>query len=189
MKNYLTENYDFKMRLASKAEIDTLASFLAGRKWEEKQTVEVEASDKEEVAFIKKEKSIILKLIRGKVMVQDYKKFNIAIFVYNYIEERGTDVVLSVTFRVLQTERGMEYLENEDTVFDFNMLRDHPYHDKKSLSGRHKRPKNESIQKALEIRNYLRDKPRKDMDRICKEFGMAKTTFYRTDKWLEERYN
>jgi hypothetical protein len=191
MKGNFKNTYDFEVRLATEAEICTLCIYLAKKKWEDYQknsaTLKVKITKKESADFIKKEKAIILELIGDRVMVQEYKKFDISIFVFNYIQEHDTNTILSMTFRVLQTKKGMEKLEPDDAIFNLNALKKDPYRKIQSRTGRHDRPKNESIQKAIEIRNYLKVNPDENRDRVCHEFGLSKTTYYRTIKWLEER--
>ncbi|WP_160111981.1 hypothetical protein [Aquimarina sp. AU58] len=193
MKDNFKDTYDFEVRLATMNEITNLSGYLAKKKWgnykKTKNSLGVKTTRKEAVDFIKKEKTIILQLIGDKVLVQEYKKFDISIFVFNYIQEHDTNMILSMTFRVLQTKRGMEKLEADDAIFDLNRLKRRSYHKRKSKSGRHDRPKDESVQKAIEIREYLRVNPDENRDRVCHEFGLSKTTYYRTLKWLEHRRN
>jgi hypothetical protein len=193
MKNDLRETYDFEVRLATKNEINNLSGYLAKIKWKDykktKNSQRLKTTRKETANFLTKEKVIILQLIGDKVMVQDYKKFNISIFVFNYIQEHDKNTILSMTFRVLQTERGMESLESGDAIFELNNLKKRPYHKRQHKSGRHDRPKNESIQKTIEIRKYLKVNPSENRDRVCNEFGLSKSTYYRTIKWLEDRKN
>ncbi|GAA4275933.1 hypothetical protein [Aquimarina mytili] len=56
-------------------------------------------------------------------------------------------------------------------------------------SGRHSRPKNESIQKTLEIKNNINVNPGLRMDDVCQKFGFSKTTYNRALRWLEHREN
>ncbi|WP_143273611.1 hypothetical protein [Aquimarina sp. MAR_2010_214] len=79
-----------------------------------------------------------------------------------------------MTFRVLQTKRGMEKVEPDDAIFDLNCLKRRSCHKRKSKSGIHDWPKNESVQKAIEIREYLRVNPDENRDRVCHEFGLSK---------------
>ncbi len=193
MKDDFKEYYGFEARLATKNEIDILSEYLANSKWEDyeqaKNSLRLETSTKEQEHFIIKEKAIILELIGSIVVVQEYKKFNVSIFVFNYIEEHDKNSILSMTFRVLQTKRGMEKLESEDAIFNLKSLKGHTYHKKQTRNGRHSHPKNESIQKTIVIRNYLKVNPNKNRDIVCNEFGLSKTTYYRTLKWLENRKN
>lgn len=69
----------------------------------------------------------------------------------NHIQEHDANTILSMTFRVLQTKRGMEKLEADDAIFDLYRLKRRSYCKRKSKSGRHDQPKNESVQKAIEI--------------------------------------
>lgn len=193
MKDDFKEDYGFEARLATENEIDILSGYLANSKWEDykqsKNSLGLETSTKEQEHFIIKEKAIILELIGSIVVVQEYKKFNVSIFVFNYIEEHDKNSILSMTFRVLQTKRGMEKLESEDVIFNLKSLKEHPYHKKQTKKGRHDRPKNESIQKTIVIRNYLKVNPNENRDIVCNKFGLSKSTYYRTLKWLENRKN
>ncbi len=156
-----------------------------------KNTTAAKSTKKEAVDFLRKEKTVILELMGDKVLVQDYKKFDVSVFVFNYIQEHDKNTVLSMTFRVLQTEKGMESLESDDAIFKLNALKNkkRPYHKRQHKTGRHDRPKNESIQKTIEIRKYLKVNPNENRDRVCNEFGLSKSTYYRTIKWLEDRRN
>jgi hypothetical protein len=191
MKDNFKDTYNFEVRLATMNEITNLSGYLAKKKWEDykktKNSLGVQTTKKETIDFIKKEKAIVLQLIGDKVLVQEYKKFDISVFVFSYIQEHDTNTILSMTFRVLQTKRGMEKLEPDDAIFDLNRLKRQPYHKRKSKSGRHDRPKNESVQKAIEIREYLKVNPDQNRARVFNEFGLSKSTYYRTLKWLEHR--
>ncbi len=193
MKDNFKKTYDLDIRFATQSEINNLSEYLAKKKWEDyqknKNSTATKSTKKEAVNFIRKEKKVILELIGDKVLVQDYKKFDVSIFVFNYIQEHDKNTILSMTFRVLQTERGMESLESDDAIFKLNALKKRPYHKRQHKTGRHDRPKNESIQKTIEIRKYLKVNPSENRDRICNEFGLSKSTYYRTIKWLEERKN
>jgi hypothetical protein len=193
MKNSFKDTYDLDIRFATQSEINNLSEYLAKKKWEDyqknKNTIATKSTKKETVDFLKKEKVIILQLIGNKVLVQNYKKFDVSIFVFNYIQEHDKNTILSMTFRVLQTERGMESLESDDAIFELNALKKRPYHKRQHNAGRHDRPKNESIQKTIEIRKYLKVNPKENRDRVCNEFGLSKTTYYRVVKWLEDRKN
>ncbi len=195
MIDNLKAKYDFNLRLATKDEIKVLAEYLAKKNWDnslkyrkpsKSKAFKVEADD-----FINEEKTIILELIGSKVLVQEYKKFEASIFVYNYIQEFEKNTITSLTSRVLKTKKGMELLNNEDVVFNLKDLKTKTYHDKKKERvGRPSKPKDESIQKALEIKRYIDDRPDFDMtmDEVCQEFGFSKTTYYRVIKWLETRH-
>ncbi|GAA4276997.1 hypothetical protein [Aquimarina mytili] len=191
--NTLKNKYDFESRLATKDEITALVEFLAEKNWQDslkhKKPSRSKKSKLEAENFIKKEQLIIQELIGKKVLVQDYKKFEVSIFVYNYIEEHDKNTVTSLTNRILKTKKGMELLENEDILFNVKGLKNRKYHTKKVRSGRHSRPKNESIQKTLEIKNYIKTNPGLRMDDVCQKFGFSKTTYYRAIKWLEHRDN
>ncbi|WP_024773067.1 hypothetical protein [Aquimarina macrocephali] len=193
MKDNFKKTYDFDIRFATRSEIKNLSEYLAKKKWEDyqknKNTTAAKSTKKEAVDFIRKEKIVVHELIGTKVLVQDYKKFNVSIFVFNYIQEHDKNTILSMTFRVLQTERGMESLESDDAIFELNVLKKRPYHQREHKTGRHDRPKNESIQKTIEIRKYLNVNPKENRDRVCNEFGLSKTTYYRVLKWLEDRKN
>ena len=134
--------------------------------------------------FIKKEKAIIRELIRGKVMVQDYNRYNIKIYVYNFISEQGESDVISITSRVLETERGMEKLEIHDALFKLDSLRKKPYRTTNVKIGKPNRPRDQSIQKAIQIQKYIKEHPNVNREYICKKFGSSKGTYYRTIKWL-----
>ncbi len=191
MKDDCKDTYGFETRLATKYEINTLSRYLAREKWlddqKNKKALKVKATKKQAVEFIRKEKSIILELIGDTVLVQDYKKFDISIFIYNYTQSQNDNTVLSMMFRVLKTPRGMEVLENDDAIFELSHLKKYPYHKRRSKTGRHDRPKNESVQKAIEIREYLKVNPDENRDRVCNEFGLSKTTYYRVIRWLADR--
>ncbi len=193
MKDNFKDRYDFQLRLANKSEVQELATFLAGNKWKEyekdRKLLGKTVTKKESANFIKQEKRIITEVIGRKVMVQDYKKFNASIFVYNYIQEHAKNTVVSMTFRVLKTELGMQVLESDDAVFDLEILQNQLYHQKSVTTGSHNRPRNESIQKTIEIRNYLKQHPNENREVVCREFGFSKTTYYRVLKWLEARKN
>ncbi|WP_103072670.1 hypothetical protein [Aquimarina sediminis] len=193
MNSNLKEVYDFETRLATKKEINKLAIYLAERKWEDykksKSPIGIKTTQKETTDFIRKEKAVILQLIGSKVLVQDYKKFNVSIFVFNYVQEHNKNTILSMTFRVLQTEKGMIKLESGDAIFELDALGKRSFYKSQNRTGRHDRPKSESIQKTIEIRNYLKVNPEENRERVCNEFGLSKTTYYRTIKWLEDRKN
>ncbi len=191
--NTLKNKYNFQLRLSTKGEIATLVEFLAKKNWQDSLKYKKPSTSKkaklEAENFIKKEQLIIQELIGEKVLVQDYKKFEVSIFVYNYIEEHDKNTVASLTSRVLKTKKGMELLENEDILFNIKGLKNRRYHTKKVKSGRPGRPKNESIQKTLEIKNYIKTNPGLRMDDVCQKFGFSKTTYYWAIKWLEHREN
>ncbi|TSE07982.1 hypothetical protein [Aquimarina algiphila] len=188
----LKDKYNFELRLATKKEIDTLVDFIAGKKWEDSRkyikspkpkVIKVEKDD-----FISKERRYILELIGGKVLVQDYKRCNVSIFVYNYIREHDEDTIVSLTSRVISTKKGMEFLENEDVLFNLRELKSRIYFKNKVKSGRRNRPSEDSIQKTLEIKKYIEiTNPEINIDKICHKFGFSKTTYYRVIKWLEVR--
>ncbi len=185
--------FDFELRFATKNEIEILIEFLVKQNWEDSQkyrTSPVSDDDKKEALnFVAKEKDLIRQLIGGKVMVQEYKKFNILIFVYNYIQEQEKNTITSATFRALKTENGFEKLDHEDVVFKLDALKNNPYQTKRNKKGRPNRPNKESVQKAIEVNRYLKANPNVNREHICKEFGFSKTTYYRTLKWLEYRRN
>ncbi len=171
MKDNFIKAYDLDIRFATQSELNDLSEYLAKKKWEDYQkNTLTKPTKKEAVDFLRKEKMIILELIGDKVLVQDYKKFDVSIFVFNYIQEDDKNTILSMTFRVLQTERGMESLESDDAIFKLNALKKQPYHKRQHKTGRHDRPKNESIQKTIEIRKYLKVNPSENRDRVCNEF-------------------
>ncbi|WP_282088262.1 hypothetical protein [Aquimarina algiphila] len=186
------DKYDFELRLATKKEVALLVEFLAKKKWEDSRVYIKEPKPKvtktEKENFISKERTHILELIGSKVLVQDYKKYNVSIFVYNYIREYDEDIISSLTSRVISTKKGMEFLENEDVLFNLRELKSSVYYKKKVKSGRRNRPSEDSIQKTLEIKKYIEIKnPEINIDKICHKFGFSKTTYYRVIKWLEVR--
>ncbi len=191
MTNILKNKYDFKQRLATPQEIDSLAEFLAKKNWldSEKHLKSIKKDIKEAMTsdFIGRDKNNILELIGSKVMVQDYKKYGVSIFIYTYVQEFQENVVTSLTFRVLQNKKGMELLQDEDVVFDLKNLQTKPYHNNKEKQGRPSKPKSESIQKAIEIKKHLESNTVLNMDETCREFGFSKTTYYRVMKWLAVR--
>ncbi|TSE06980.1 hypothetical protein [Aquimarina algiphila] len=192
MINDLKDKYDFELRLATKKEVDTLVYFIAEKKWEDSRKYIKSPKPKviivEKDDFISKERTRILELIGSKVLVQDYKKYNVSIFVYNYIREYDEDIISSLTSRVISTKKGMEFLENEDVLFNLRELKNSVYYKKKVKSGRRNRPSEESIQKTLEIKKYIEiTNPEMNIDKICHEFGFSKTSYYRVIKWLEVR--
>ncbi len=172
MTNNLKNKYDFQLRLATKDEIDELAESLARKNWldSEKYLKSIAKDIKETMAtdFISRDKNNILELIGDKVLVQDYKKHEVSIFVYNYIQEYEENVITSLTFRVLRSKKGMELLENEDVIFNLNELKNGKHYKKKVKSGRPNKPKDESIQKTLEIKRYLETLNTDiTMDKVC----------------------
>ncbi len=188
------DKYGLQLRLATKKEIGALAEFLAKQNWEDSQKYQTlpitEETEKEAFNFIKIEKDIILELIGGSVMVQEYKKFKVSIFVYNYIQDQDKNTITSVTYRVLQTERGFEKLEYDDVVFKLNTLKNKSYHkSRKHKQGRPSGPSQESLQKTMEVNRYIKVNPTVNRTQICKDFGFSKTTYYRALKWLEHRRN
>ncbi len=170
-----------------------LAEFLARKNWEdsERTLTSITPILKKEIAadFINEDKDNIFELIGGMIMVQDYKKYDALIFVYNYIQEHGEGKVTSLTFRILKTKLGMKLLEEEDVVFDFKEVLTKEYYGNKVKNGRLSRPKSESIQKTIEIKKYIEANQNITMDTVCQEFGFSKTTYYRVLKWLEHRNN
>ncbi len=192
MISNIKDKYSFELRLATKDEIAALAEFLAKKNWKDSLNLKYKKPSRSKKAkveaenFINKEQLIIQELIGKKVLVQDYKKFEVSIFVYNYIQEHDKNTVTSLTSRILKTKKGMELLENEDILFNIKGLKNRRYHTKKVKSGR---PKNESIQKTLEIKNYIKTNPELRMDDVCQKFGFSKTTYYRALRWLEYRNN
>ncbi len=191
MINNLKNKYNFQLRLATKDEIDELAESLARKNWldSEKYLKSIAKDIKETMAtdFISRDKNNILELIGDKVLVQDYKKHEVSIFVYNYIQEYEENVITSLTFRVLRSKKGMELLQDEDVVFNLKDLQTKPYHTDKEKSGRPKRPRSESIQKAIEVKRHIENNPVLNIGEICQEFGFSKTTYYRVMKWLAGR--
>ncbi|MBQ0734839.1 hypothetical protein [Aquimarina celericrescens] len=191
MTNTLNDKYDFELRFASKKEISSLIEFLAEKNFRDrlmsKKEVNMPWIVKERNDFIKKERPIIQGLIGDKVIVQDFKKHHVSIYVYNYIQEFKENKITSITSRVLKTTKGMEILKEDDVIFDLEHIKTFGYHDSDMNKGRPSKPTNQSIQKTLEINEYLRANPNKHMDAICQEFGIGKTTYYRVMKWLEVR--
>ncbi len=191
MINTLKNKYDFELRLASEEEIEAITKFLAKKNWRDslnltdKKRSRTKKAKIEEENFIKEEQAVIRELIGDSILVQDYKKFEVSIFVYNFIQEYDKNTIASLTSRVLKTKKGIELLENEDILFNIKGLKNRRYHTKKVKSGRPARPKNESIQKTIEIKNYLKTNPGIRMDDVCKKFGFSKTTYYRSYRWLE----
>ncbi len=192
MKN-LKNKYKFELRLALKNEKDVLVQYLAKRNWEDslkhRKQLTPKISATEADNFIHKERIILRELIGSKVMVQDYKKFDISIFVFNYIQEFDKNIITSMTCRVLKTKKGMELLEGEDVVFDLKGLQRSAYRKKKDKTGRPGKPKDESIQKTFEIKKYAQENPNITMDEVCKNFGFSKTSYYRVLQWLAHRNN
>ncbi|WP_103069242.1 hypothetical protein [Aquimarina sediminis] len=188
----LKDKYNFELRTATKEEIHFLAEYLAKKKWEDSREYVKEPKPKVTKAevkdFINREKIHILELIGSSVWVQDYKKYKVSIFVYNYIQEYDEGSIASITCRTIRTKKGMEILDNEDVIFNMNELKNGIYYKKKVKSGRANRPSEKSIQKTLEIKKYIEiTKPDMTMDKICHEFGFSKTTYYRAIKWLSVR--
>ncbi|MBQ0733898.1 hypothetical protein [Aquimarina celericrescens] len=187
----LNDKYNFELRFASKKETKTLIEFLAEKNFRDrlmnKKEVNIRWVVKERNDFVKKERPIIQGLIGDKVMVQDFKKHNVSIYVYNYIQEFKENKITSITSRVLKTTKGMEILKEDDVIFDLEHIKTFDYHDSDMNKGRPRKPTNQSIQKTLEINEYLKANPNKNMDAICQEFGIGKTTYYRVSKWLEAR--
>ncbi|MEW7280976.1 hypothetical protein ABW636_20475 [Aquimarina sp. 2201CG1-2-11] len=190
MTNTLKDTYDFSIRLAKSQEVAMLVDFLSKENWKNHlatKSPETPDSSEEEIdSYMKKEKKVIAKLIKNKVMLQEYKNFNVSIFIYNYIQEREENTIQSMTFRVLKTGKGMEKLESSDTIFDMERLKEHTYRQNRLASGRRLGPKETSIQKALEIKHYIKTNPStyETMDDVCRIFGFSKTTYYRVEKWL-----
>ncbi len=192
MINHLKDKYDFELRLATKKEVDVLVGFLAEKKWEDSRKYIKERKSKVTKAevddFINKERIHILELIGSGAWIQDYNKYDVSIFVYNYIQEHDEGVIASLTSRVIRTKKGLEFLENEDVIFNLKDLKSSVHYKKKVKTGRRSRPSEESIQKTLEIKKHIEIMaPKMTMNQICKEFGFSKTTYYRVIKWLSIR--
>ncbi len=191
MTNNFYDTYNFELRLATREEIDGIAEFLAQKNWKdnEKHLKPIAKDVKEAMVtnFISQNKKNILELIGSKVLAQDYKKHGVSLFIYSYNQEFENNVITSLTFRVLQNKNGMELLQDEDVVFNLEDLQNNHYHKNKEKQGRPNKPKSESIQKTIEIKKYLESNPISNMDAICQEFGIGKTTYYRVIKWLSVR--
>ncbi|WP_025741300.1 hypothetical protein [Aquimarina pacifica] len=158
----LKNKFDFVQRMATQKEIE------------------------EVVGFLSKEKNIVLRLLRGSVLVQDFKKPKVAIYVYNHIKMHENNSILSMTFRVLKTPYEMRLLENYDAIFDFDKLKKEKAK-KKAPKGRRAIPKMESIQKTMLVRKYIEKNPNVNRERTCAEFGISKVTYYRTIKFLDSQ--
>ncbi|WP_025741886.1 hypothetical protein [Aquimarina pacifica] len=156
----LKSKFDFVQRLATQSEI------------------------KELVGFLSSEKNIVLRLVRGSVLVQDFKKPKVLIYVYNHVKMHTDNSILSMTFRVLKTPNEMRLLENYDAIFNFEELKKEKV-EKKEPKGRPAAPKMESIQKAILMRKYIEKYPDVNRDKTCIEFGIAKSTYYRAIKWMD----
>ncbi len=190
MKDDFKQDYDFELRLASESEIISLAEHLARKNWERKQKtiedLELNANTPETLDIIANEKKTILNLINDKVLVQDYKKYDAAIFVYNYIREESKGVIATMTLRVIKTKDGMmRSLDNDEIILDLKDLKKIMLDEKQHDKGRPKGPGDRALRKTIEIDKYLESNPKKDMDNICKEFGISKSTYYRTKWWLK----
>ncbi|WP_438710956.1 hypothetical protein ACSTS3_20600 [Aquimarina muelleri] len=189
MKDDFKQDYDFELRLASESEIASLAEHLARKNWERtqknKEDIELNANAPETLDIIAEEKKAILDLIKNKVLVQDYKKYKASIFVYNYIKEQNKGVIATMTLRVIKTEYGMRSLNHEEIVLNLKNLKKLVQNENLQDKGRPKGPGNRALQRTIEIDKYLESNPKKDMDNICKEFGISKSTYYRTKWWLK----
>lgn len=189
MKDDFKKNYDFELRLASETEIMSLVGYLARKNWERSQKnendIELYANEPETLDIIAKEEKIILDLIKNKVLVQDYKKYNASIFVYNYIREQSKGVIATITLRVIKTKEGMRSLDHEEVILDLKNLKKIMQDEKLHGKGRPKGPGQRAFQKTIEVDKYLEDNPKKDMEDICKKFGISKSTYYRTKLWLK----
>lgn len=173
MKNSLKEKYGFETRIASDKEIGELAEFLVKT---------------DSVSNRKTNKLQIIRLIENTVIVQDYKKFDVSIYLYNYNKHYRRNEIMSIPFRVLKTKFGIERLTQDDIIFKLKELQKEKYNKKTKTKGRPKRPMNKSIEKTIQVRKYLENHPLENIEGICHEFGFSKTTFYRVCKWID-RHN
>ncbi|WP_062062738.1 hypothetical protein [Aquimarina longa] len=178
MKNSLKEKYGFETRIATYKEIEDLAEFLANQNLKNK-------LKSKSLSSIEENRTRIIELIDNTVIVQDYKKFDVSIYLYNYSQQYNQNEVMSIPFRVLKTKFGMETLTQNDIVFKLKDLQKEKYRKKVKTKGRQKRPMDESIEKTIQVKKYLEKHTLKNIAGICNEFGFSKTTFYRVSKWID----
>ena len=173
----------FIFRQASKLEINQLIKFLATQKIKNNTTTKGGLNK-----LVKNETKILKELINGKVLIQEFKAFKVSIYIFTHtqVSSDSENKITSMNCRVLQTRKGMEYIENDHIVFDLDELKKSSYiRNINKPVGRHKRPKDQSIIKSIKISAYINKHPKVNRDFICKEFGFNKTTYYRTLKWME----
>ncbi|WP_024769759.1 hypothetical protein [Aquimarina macrocephali] len=170
MKNSLKEKYGFETRIASDKEIEELAEFLVKN---------------DSISSRVKNKTRIIGLIENTVIIQDYKKFDVSIYLYNYIKQYKRNEIMSIPFRVLKTKFGMESLTQDDVIFKLKELQKEKYNNQIKTKGRPKRPMNKSIEKTIQVKKYLENHPLENIEGICSQFGFSKTTFYRVCKWID----
>ncbi|MBP2834210.1 hypothetical protein J8281_18580 [Aquimarina sp. U1-2] len=190
MTNTLNDTYKFELRFASTKEIESLIEFLAENNFKDRffnKEIDIRQIVKERNDFVKKERAIIQNLVGDKVMVQDFNTYNISIYVYNYIQEFEEHKITSITARVLKTPKGMMILKNDDVIFDLEHIENFTVNRSDTSKGRPNKPTDRSIQKTLEINEFIRTNSNKNIAAICKNFGISKATYYRVIKWLEVR--
>ncbi|WP_281989698.1 hypothetical protein [Aquimarina aggregata] len=191
MRNNLKRNYNFELRLANKKEIASIAEYLAMNNLKNKENgvLKSKNNDEEATVFMETNKELITKLIQGIVTVQDFKKFDVSIYTYNYIEEYTANTICSANFRILRTKDGMELLAHEDIMFKLDALNKNGFLEKRRKANKVHRPSTFSLQKTIEVNTYFENNPRINVDDVFRKFKISKTTYYRVNKWISIRDN
>jgi hypothetical protein len=121
------------------------------------------------------------------ILVDEFELYNACVFTYSQvlIEEDKNHSSIIHSGRIFKINDVLEELNESEDHIDF--LEEKAKKQNKSASknkvGRPDRPAEESILKTHNVRIELLNTS-KNVDDVCKEFKIAKSTYYRVSKWI-----
>lgn len=180
-------------RLATKEEIKQMFDFLIKTMWESQvlyaNSLGAEAVSKGFDAYYKETLFYFEQCIGDLVLVDEFKKYDALMFTYSQVLF-GSEVKEPCTCysgRIFKIKDYFEELDAEEVMIDFlaEIAQKKSKSGSKNKVGRPDRPEEESILKTHKVRIELLS-TKKNVDDVCKEFNIAKSTYYRVSKWLSK---
>ncbi|OXA65572.1 hypothetical protein B0A67_24265 [Flavobacterium aquidurense] len=191
--NQKLESLGYVKRLATKEEIEQIFDFFINTMWRNQidyaSSFGKEAVSKGYDAYYKETLFYFEQDIGNLILVDEFKKYDALVFTYSQIlllpDAKETCTVFSG--RLFKIKDGFEELDSEEVIIDFlvEMAQKKNKSGSKNKVGRPDRPEEESILKTHKVRIELLN-TKKNVDDVCKEFNIAKSTYYRVSKWLSK---
>lgn len=187
------ESLGYVKRLATKEEIKQLFDFFINTMWDSNvlyaNSFGNDAVNKGFEIYYKETFIWFEQCIGDLILVDEFKKYDILIFTYSQsmLQSVGKETCTSYSGRIFKIKDDFEELDNEEVIIDFlaEMAQKKTKSGSKNKVGRPERPEEESILKTHKVRMELLNTS-KNVDDVCKEFNIAKSTYYRVSKWLSK---
>lgn len=180
-----------KKRLATKEEIKMIFDFFIKSMWDSSVLYSNSIGQKDvekgcEVHY-KETFQHLEKSIGSLILVDEFVLYDACIFTYSqmFIQKDNSHSSIIHSGRIFKINDTLEELDDSQDYIDF--LEERVKRQNKSASknkvGRPDKPKEESILKAHKVRIELLNSER-NVDDVCKEVNIAKSTYYRVSKWI-----